>query len=262
MIDGPFLADPILGIAADVVDDLEKVRCANENRLRTLTATDEYGHGLSVEHPDVARLSKIVDAIVAAEAQAVKNLQKVMKVHPLGPWVASQKGIGEKQAARLLAVVGDPFWNELDDQPRTVSQLWAYCGLHVLHPGGHAIADTQVVVAAGVAPKRARGQKANWSEDARKRVWLISASCIKQKPENSVYRKLYDEARIKYSESVHTNECVRCGPKGKPAKIGTPLSAGHQHARAMRLMSKEILKHLWRESKRLHEDAGSDAIAP
>jgi hypothetical protein len=37
MNDGPFLADLTLGIFADVVDDMESVRSANENRLRSLT---------------------------------------------------------------------------------------------------------------------------------------------------------------------------------------------------------------------------------
>lgn len=251
---GPILADPLLGMAADVVGDLEMVRIANENRLRTLTATDEHGHGLSIEHPDVAQLRGLVDALVAAEKHGVKNLQKVMKRHPLGPWVKAHNGVGEKQAARLLASIRDPYWNDLHERPRTVSELWAYCGLHVVHTSSHGRSEPHSSDAAGVAPHRQRGQKSNWSEDARKRAWLIAASCIKQKPENSEYRRVYDEARIKYAESTHPSECVRCGPKGKPALVGSPLSLGHQHARAMRLMSKAILKDLWIEAKRLHEE--------
>ena len=54
------LADPSLMLAADVVDDLERVRIANENRLRQLTRAEvdsdgeERGFGLSADHPDVA----------------------------------------------------------------------------------------------------------------------------------------------------------------------------------------------------------------
>lgn len=241
---GPILADPFLGMAADVVGDLEIVRIANQNRLRTLTATDETGHGLTVDHPDVAQLAAIVGAMKNAEEQAVKNLQKVMKLHPLGPWVQAHKGVGEKQAARLLAVIRDPYWNDLHDRPRTVSELRSYCGL--------GDAKQQI---------RRRGQKSNWSDDARKRVWLIcdkviQANCGKNsaKPNRCVYAVIYDEAREAYAEAVHTDDCFRCGPKGKPALPGSPLSAGHQKGRAMRLMSKAILKDLWIEAKRIHEE--------
>lgn len=276
---GPILADPILGVAADVVGDLEAVRVANENRLRTLTATDEYGHGLSPEHPDVARLSTLVDSLGKAEHQAILNLQRVMRAHPLGAWVKAQPGVGEKQAARLLAVIRDPYWNDLHDRPRTVSELWAYCGFHVLpgghlrgdshirsaagsnvHPGRHGPADTHSAPAAGVAPKRQRGHKSNWNEDARKRAWLIAASCVKQ-PADTRWRKVYDDTRAKYADAVHQTACVRCGPKGKPAQPGTPLSLGHQHARGLRAIAKAILKDLWLEARALHQPTEGEAAA-
>lgn len=266
-----FLNDSVLGIFAESLDDIEKVRCANENRLRQLTDTTEHGHGLTLEHASIARAAQTLAAMncdsdvlkglgwqrppkergksCCLEHTAINNLEYAMKNHPLGPWVKAQTGVGFKQAARLLAVIGDPYWmttyKEVDgevicdrDGPRTVSQLWAYCGLHVVNYQ---------------APRRKRGEKGNWNEDGRKRIWLISASCIKQKPEASQYRLLYDQAREKYADAKHNEECLRCGPKGKPAQPGSLLSAGHQHARGMRLMSKAILKDLWIEAKRIHE---------
>jgi hypothetical protein len=77
---------------------------------------------------------------------------------------------------------------------------------------------------------------------------------------HSPYREVYDATRVKYADAVHTTPCARCGPKNKPAPVGTPLTAGHQHARAIRAMSKEILRDLWRESSRLH-DVSDDAAA-
>lgn len=281
---GPILADPLLGMAADVVDDLEAVRCANENRLRSLTDTTPApedgswcgGHGLTLDHPDVKRLASLVDSLAAAEHQAILNLQRVMRQHPLGAFVKAHKGVGEKQAARLLATIGDPYWNDLHDRPRSVSELWAYCGFHVIIPRGHMSGVTQASIASGdstchptgqphadahagsaggVAPKRQRGQKSNWSEDARKRAWLIATKCVMT--QGSPYRIVYDETRVKYANAVHQVECVRCGPSGKPALPGSPLSAGHQHARALRAISKALLKDLWIESRRLHELAAS-----
>lgn len=218
----------------------------------------------------------MVEALGKLEHQATLNLQRAVRKHPLGPWMKATVGVGEKQGARLLAAIGDPYWNTLYDRPRTVSELWAYCGLHV-HPAaqlrveaqrlrggggkqgdpGQAEADTHAVTA-GVAPTRARGQRANWSTVAKTRAYLIAESCIKQV--HSPYRAVYDDGRSKYADAVHPEPCRRCGPAGKPAEKGSPLSAGHQHARAMRLAMKEILKDLWRESKRIHEhDPATDS---
>lgn len=268
---GPILADPVLGLLADAVDDLETVRIANANRLRQLTDTGENGHGLPEDHPYALRLRKLVDGLDTAEHDAVLALQRAMRDHPLGAWVKSTAGVGEKQAARLLAVVRDPYWNDQFDRPRLVSELWAYCGFHVIHPGrqdvtgtpedraagvpthpaGHTSTDTHSRCAGGVAPKKMRGRKANWNQDARMRVWLIATSCIKSA--QAPYRAVYDAGRLKYADATHSAPCVRCGPAGKPAAAGTPLSAGHQHARAVRLMCKEILRDLWREAARLHQ---------
>lgn len=318
------LLDPALALAADVLDDLERVRIANENRLRQLTRTDadvdggERGFGLTEGHPDVLRLAVIVDALVRIEHDATLNLQRLVRRHPLGAWVKANRGVGEKQGGRLLASIGDPYWRPelvredgsvLSAGPRTVSALWAYCGLHVLPAGGHMSYDPQDKVAtggdqanfgqaalhahadgagagadlgqrcrddaqrtsAGVAPRRARGQRANWSTDARMRVWNIAEACKKQlvKPCTGItadglavhvedcacggYRLVYDTGRAKYASAVHAVECVRCGPKGKPALIGSPLSPAHQDARALRLVMKEVLKDVWRAAKDHHE---------
>lgn len=237
----PGLADPVLRLSADIVDDLERVRIANENRLRqmTRTATDDDGErrgfGLPQWHPDVIQLEALLAGLIKIEEQATKNLERRMKQHPLGPWVKRTSGVGAKQAARLLAAIGDPYWNTLHDRPRLVSELWAYCGYHV--EGGSAVT-------------RSRGKQANWSPTAKMRTYLVSVSCIKTA--SSPYRVVYDEARAKYADAVHQQECKRCGPAGKPAAPGSPLSAGHQHARALRAMSKALLADLWREARALH----------
>jgi hypothetical protein len=271
------LADPLLALAADVLDDLEKVRVANENRLRQLTRSvadsdgQERGFGLDESHPDVARLAALVAMLATAEHQAELNLARLMRGHPLGPWVAAQKGIGAKQGARLLAAIGDPWWNDLHARPRTVSELWAFCGFHVIrtpvsgqtatgaqrqsaadgiegHPG-QRLSEPQSL-SAGVAPRRQRGQQSNWSETARKRAWLVAVSCMKA---GGPYRAAYDATRARYAEAVHDAPCVRCGPAGKPAPGGSALSDGHKHARALRAVAKEVLRDLWRESRNLHQ---------
>jgi hypothetical protein len=240
--------EDILPIAADVVDDLEKVRIANENRTRQLTRTEtdsdgqERGGGYTTNHPEVARIQVIVDMLKEIEHKAVLNLQRAMRHHPLGPWVKTTKGVGEKQAARLLASIGDPYIRpemEREDgtvepsRPRLVSELWQYCG-----HGDPA------------RSRRRKGQRVQYSPQAKMRLHLIAASCVKA---GGPYREVYDQRRKDTRERVHNDPCVRCGPSGKPAQPGSPWSAGHQHADALRVMGKEILRDLWAEARELHE---------
>jgi hypothetical protein len=274
---GPSLADPYLALMADVLDDAESTRIANENRLRALTRAEtdsdgeERGYGLLDDDPVVVRLTRLVDGLAAIEHQAALDLNRLMRQHPLGAWGKAQKGVGEKQLARLLAVVGDPYWNTLHDRPRTVSELWAYCGYHVLPAGqmsnghqaspasedsssaggdpGHRTIDVQRTCA-GVAARRRKGQKANWSTTAKTRAYLIAESMLR-----AGNRETYDKRKASTEGRAHASECVRCGPKGKPALPGTPWSDGHRHADALRITAKELLKDLWREAKRFHEEA-------
>jgi len=250
---GPILADPALALAADVVDDLERVKIANQNRLRTLTMDGEYGHGMTVDHPDVKRLAALVKALEDAEHQAALNLARVMRHHRLGAFVKASKGVGEKQAARLLASIGDPYWNDLHNRPRKLRELYAFCGMSVVGTSAQRPVGGQGSHGAGVAPTKQRGERVTWSPDARMRLWLIASKCV-MVGHGGPYRAIYDEGRLKYADAVHTQDCKRCGPKGKPALAGSPLSAAHQHARAIRLIAKAILRDLWTESKRLHEE--------
>lgn len=245
----PTLADPHLQMAADMLDDLESLRKANDNRLREMTTQRLdpdgviRGLGLSEGHPDVQAVMAILKMIKSAESEAVKHLERLMRRHSLGPWVKSVKGMGDKQTARLLAAIGDPYWHVRDDRPRTVSELWAFCGYDVLSNG--------------VAPRRVRGQKTSWSPVARTRAYLVADSIMKSR---GTYRSFYDIERERALDAVHKEPCAQCGKTGKPALPGSPLSPGHAHARGIRRIAKEMLKGLWIESKRLHEGHRSDRV--
>ena len=284
------LFNPTLALAADILDDLERTKLANENRLRQLTRSEtdadgeERGFGLDESHPDVARLSALVQMLADAEHQATLNLQRSMRKHPLGPWVKAQKGIGDKQAARLLAKIGDPAVNATTGQFRTVSALWAYCGLHVISPTGQRTLDAQEgfagggsnsaggdlsharhgthEVAAGVAARRQKGTKANWSQDAKMRAWLIVASCIKQ----------LDPQCKRDGVAEHTDGCG-CSPyrivvderRQHTAVTHPEWTPGHSLNDGMRIACKRLLRDLWRESRRIHAEelaAARSAAAP
>lgn len=253
------LADPTLALAADILDDLESVRIANENRLRALTRDEAdsdgemRGFGLDESHPDVARLAALVEMLTKAEHQAVLNLNRALRRHPLGPWVKSQKGVGEKTAARLLAVIGDPYVNMQTGEVRTVSQLWAYCGhgdpARTLRKG-----MTQAELFTLGNPT------------AKKRVWLIATAILKAgggeekaitasgtTPQTPSLAAVYYHRKRATEGREHATECRRCGPSGKPAQPGSPWSDAHRHADALRIVGKEFLRALWLEAKRIHE---------
>lgn len=253
-----------LRIYADTLGDFEATRISMSNRMRALQAE---GLGDSPEH---ARLRGVLEGLQALEHGVELELKRALRKHPLGPWVKSTVGIGEKQGARLLASIGDPAWNDLHDRPRTLGELWAYCGYHTLPVGNHTGAEThsrgatspaaslrgagdhtrpgsQIPNVPRTAPSRKRGEKSNWNSDAKMRAFLVAESCMKQM--KSPYRAVYDSTRAKYDGALHDVPCRRCGPSGHPAQVGSPLSAGHQHARAIRAVAKEVLRDLWTQAR-------------
>jgi hypothetical protein len=241
----------MLSFAADVLDDLEATLLANQNRLRHLTRTEVdkdgelRGLGRDVRDKDVARQADLVAALKAVEHKAILNLQRLMRLHPLEPWRAAQHGVGEKQFARLLAAVGDPYWHTLYGRPRTVSELWAFCGLHTISPGGdHTGTDAHLSY---VAARRQRGQRANWSTVAKSRAYLIAAKMLL-----CGNRELYDTRKAATEGRVHVAPCMRCGPSGRPAQPGSPWSAAHRHADALRIVSKWLLREMWAASRNVH----------
>lgn len=244
----------LLTIYGDLVDDLEASRIATENRVRALREVKGMG-----DTPEERNLQALADVLREAEDKAVKELQKAVRAHPLGEWIAVQQGVGEKQAGRLLGRLGDPYWRvdeEGEVHRRTVEQLWSYCG--------YGDAERQV---------RRRGEKSSWNEPLKVRAYLIAQATVKAgikklddcddsdgyDLENRIALSPYGEAylatRAKYAEATHDKECIRCGPSGKPAKPGSRLSKGHQHARALRYVAKTFLKDLYNESKRLQSSS-------
>lgn len=262
------LYDPGLYLLASHLDAVEDLRKATENRLRqaTRSVADKDGQvrglGLLDGDPAVISTSTMLDELVKLEHVTVLDLQRALRRHPLGAWQKRQVGVGEKQLARLLAAIGDPFWHALHDRPRTVSELWAYSGLHTL-PVGQTLDDTQTVNAeeepADRAPdqrlddtqsapvrgaaRRRKGERANWSADAKTRAYLIAESCSKQR--SSPYREVYDKRRAVTAEKIHDRPCPQCNGAGKTELILSPWKPGHQHADALRIVSKAILKDLW-----------------
>lgn len=292
-----------LRAAAATFNDVEHMRVASENRLRQFVRPREEldkdgknrGFGWKITDPAVQRLANLVEGMLCSsdvlkelygnkaaakhagcctEHDALRNLTRALRAHPLGAWVRSdaQMGIGEKQGARLIGIIGDPYVRPELKMPdgsvepmrvRTPYELHAYCGY-----GEDSSRPGRI-------QRRQRGQTANWSAEAKMRAHLIAEQCMKsglsrksgcervdgdefathtEDCQCSRYRLIYDRERVRYADAVHEDECIRCGPSGKPAAAGTPLSLAHKKGRALRRVSKEILDDLWREARRIHEE--------
>lgn len=192
--------DALLYIAAQALSDIEALRIATASRRAEFARA-----GIRIPTWQDAMLG----ALQAAEHSAMLDLQRIMRRHPLGPWVKSAVGVGEKQAARLLAAIGDPAWNALHGRPRRgAAELWAFCGY----------APEQ---------RKRRGESAAWNHEAKFRAYLIATSCIKHA--HSPYRPVYDKARANWQDRDTTD--------------------GHKHNHALRLVAKEILKDLYLAAK-------------
>jgi len=207
----------VVALAADILDDIEHARISAENQVRSAIEAKGLDPVLNAQH--LAPLEGLVGGLRDLEAQAVRRLQSAMKHHPLGPWVQETQGLGLKTVARFLGAVG-PL--EARSMP---AQLWAYCGLHVVD---------------GAAPRRRRGEVSNWSTRAKTRAYLMAEACVKQvggeTRRRSPYRDVYEQAR------AHDAELQGARP--------APLTDGHMHARAMRKVSKAILRDLWAEARK------------
>lgn len=251
---------------AENLNDIETTRISMSNRLHQLAQLD-------AGQADIRRLEALIEGLEQLEHVAILDVQRAMRAHPLGPWVKRSKGVGEKQAARLLASIGNPYWNSLHQRPRRgPAELWAYCGYHVISPDGHRRPDpltmpavrgsllpasqkrsdsrsrsaggqssatptdqadygTHEKLVGGVAPKRRKGQRANWNAAARTRAYLVAESCMKTR--TGTYRHVYDDGRAMY----------------------TALPDGHAHARALRLVAKAVLRDIYLEARDWHQAA-------
>lgn len=220
-----------LRICADLLHRAQQERIAVGNLLRT-SDRDLFGPHLAqleaTEHAARLMLRRCYRRVVPA---SLKALQK------------TEAGLGEDSFARILGHLGDPYiatphWWEgtgtnrtlMVGEPyvRTIGQLWQYCGHGA--PGR---------VAKGMTAEQLAGLG---NPTLKMLVHLQAELCMKQKGR---YRLLYEAIRGQVEDKVHSIPCVRCGPSGKPAQEGTPWAKGHQHAHALRVLGKELLRDMW-----------------
>lgn len=130
-----------------------------------------------------------------------KEMKVLLKDIPIyTEFLEKIKGIGECLAGSLYAGIYDI------KRFATVSKLWKYCG--------QAVID-------GEAPRKKKKEKIHWSPFLRMTIYKITDSFIKQNPEKSQYRRLYDEFKLFYQKKFPQWEiCYNCGTKMVQKKVG------------------------------------------
>jgi hypothetical protein len=236
-----------LKAAAEMYWDVQDFRKAMENKARSGEVDDEF----------VASAARHYRAIEAEASKAMITEMRANVPAEIRAWIRSSPGIGEHLAAKLLGAIGDPYiarpmhWEErpgarggkddpkrvlVADPPyiRNVAKLWAVCG--VGDPARRRRAGMTAAEAAALG---------NWK--AKTTLRLLAESCVKC-PE-SRYETIYRGARDRYADRVHEHPCPQCRGSSEP---GQPWRPGHQHAAALRLVAKEILRDLWEASREAH----------
>lgn len=224
-----------LRVFAELYADVQQTRIACANRA-------ERG-GLD---PMVlaAQLQGLKDSEHQLGLALVRCYRRVVPA-PIRAWQQATPGIGEHLLARLLGAIGDPRWATpyhwegegservlVADPPfeRNVAKLWAYCGhgdptrkrrRGMTAEDGAALGNPRakmLVHLLAEASMKCVGSAAVITAD--------SASDPQPTRARSPYRDTYEQSKARYLERGDW----------------TP---GHQHAAALRLVGKEILRDLW-----------------
>ena len=238
------IADPMLFTLAQTLQDYETLRIAEEHRLRIFSMPSDVpdedgvcrGFGYAEDSNEVQVVKGLIDPLKDLEHRTVLSLQKRMRVNPIWPYFKDVKGVGEKTLARLMACIGDPYLRPLDDgsyEPRTVSQLWAYCGMHTMPNKDGEI----------IAAKRMKGVQANWNTEAKTRLFLLSQNLLRQgirKDKDGNQFAVTPYGQLYLDRRAHT---AVTHPEWNP---------GHGLNDALRIMGKELLKQLWRAAREIH----------
>lgn len=223
------LADAALNAYSATLDELESTRIAAENRLRDLQARDGMaaaGHVLAIEH--------IVEATQALEHEADLALRRAMRQHPLGAWIKSTKGVGERQGARLLATLGDPA-----ERPNP-AKLWQYAG--------HGDPERS---------RKRKGQTVEFNPTAKMRAHLVAEAAIKsgiRKTEGCDDSEGYDLAH-----RVALTPLGQVYLNARASWTDRDTTDLHKHNHALRLTAKAMLLDLWREARRVGGHDVADA---
>lgn len=223
----------VLRALSEMFYDAQQTRIALTNRIGSETVWPEP-------------VTEAIDAARLAETNLGKAMrQSFRETAPhIHQWVIDTPGVGEHLMARLLGAIGDPrialphHWEGegtdrvlIEDEPyeRTVSQLWAYCGIG--DPTRKRRKGMTPEEAAALGNPRAKMICRLLAESAMKAAGPTENAPTRRR---SPYRDVYDIAR----ENYQTNR---------------DWTDGHCHNAALRKTAKAIVRDLWVAAATLHD---------
>ena len=207
--------------------DKSPIDMTDAEKKRARGAADKLYDAIvkEADHPLAVDAGLAVMPLLTAQAPLVearksfeKQLAKLGKALPIAHEAERIKGMSTETLAKIVAELGD-----LSAYEKGVAGVWKRAGLAVIHGERQR--------------KKSNADEAEmhgYSPQRRSTFWNIAESLLKAqgKDENAgPYRQVYD-AR-------------------KAFELANGLSKGHAHNRAMRYMTKRLLKDLWREWKRV-----------
>ena len=148
-------------------------------------------------------------ALEDQKAVVEKALTKAAKKHPLWlSWGVDVRGMGAMTFAGLIGEAGDPI-----EEYRTISGLWKRFGLAVIAGGRQRKVAGEGALKHGYNPNR-RGF-----------AYQIAESLLRKSQEGDYFRTLYTDK--------------------KAVELAKGINLAHAHNRAMRHLSKTVLKDAW-----------------
>lgn len=174
--------------------------------LKAVKAQSEIGAVAVILTPYLDALGTIEKAICVLEL----SLRREARKHPLWKaWAVDVRGMAEVSFAGLIGEAGRPITDY-----RTVSALWKRFGLAVIDGARQRrTKTTEEALTHGYSPRR------------RAFAYVLATNLMRSQREEDPYRRLYD---------LH-----------KPLELAKGLTPIHAHNRALRRMSKELLKAAW-----------------
>jgi len=227
--------------------DIQRLRIATEGRVRSYKqeVSDQVIHFTK---------ERVVDGLLKIEKDIYKKLSKDVKTIPIwAAWLSDVKGIGPVIACALEAWIGNitprmetivPKQGEnkgkevlVERGYKTISKLWANCGLKVDEETGRAV-------------RKKKGERLHYNPNLKTLCWKIGESFVKSK---GGYRDLYEQVRADYDRKWITGaDCgaPACKSNGKSKKTpdGKCYDA-HRYAAAKRKVVKIFLAHYWQMSR-------------
>ena len=219
----------ILKVYARSFYDFQEVKNEFAGRLRASDAVEKMPEERKKELESYRKQLEI------AEGKLLKIIEPHLEEIPIyNEFLIKIKGCAVRMSACLLTSIVDI------KRFATVSKLWAYSGLHVIE---------------GRGAKRRKGEKANWNQFLKTKLYILSDCLLKLNFSSEEgekrplrYRKFYDDYKTRMENRASCSLAREMHAKTKDAQVSwldNGCTKGHVHNMSLRYMQKMFLQDLW-----------------